>query len=390
MLAFKLALRNLLGAGLRTWLNVIVLSFSFVIIIWTKGLLEGWDRQAKNDMTRWEIAAGQYWHQSYDPYDPFTLADSHGKIPDEFQRQKNDSAIIPVLITQGTIYPMGRMQPVLVKGIGQQQKLLALPTDKMVAAVGEVPAIIGKSMAESTKLKAGDYVTLRWRDRNGTFDATELVIVAVFETTVPTVDMGQVWIPLEKLQQMMLLPDEATIMVTAVDHSDAPKLDNWVYMNRQSLLADIEMIMKSKGMVSVIIWAILLMMAMLAVFDTQVLSIFRRQKEIGTYIALGMTRGQVVKLFTLEGAMHSVLAALLGALYGIPFLTMQAINGIAIPVSSSDFGIAMAARLYPVYSIGLIAGTVLIVLLVTTMVSYWPARKIAKLNPTEALRGRIQ
>ena len=58
------------------------------------------------------------------------------------------------------------------------------------------------------------------------------------------------------------------------------------------------------------LWAILLMLAMLAVFDTQVLSIFRRQKEIGTYIALGMTRKQVVTLFTLEGAMHAVLAAI--------------------------------------------------------------------------------
>ena len=143
-------------------------------------------------------------------------------------------------------------------------------------------------------------------------------------------------------------------------------------------------------MLGVIIWAILLMLAMLAVFDTQVLSIFRRQKEIGTYIALGMTRGQVVKLFTIEGAMHSVLAAMAGALYGIPLLTIQAIKGVAIPVSSSDFGIAMAERLYPVYSLALIAGTVLIVMLVTTIVSYWPSRKIARLNPTEALRGRMQ
>ena len=47
MISFKLALRNLLGAGLRTWLNVIVLSFSFVVIIWMKGLLDGWDGRLK-------------------------------------------------------------------------------------------------------------------------------------------------------------------------------------------------------------------------------------------------------------------------------------------------------------------------------------------------------
>jgi predicted lysophospholipase L1 biosynthesis ABC-type transport system permease subunit len=50
---------------------------------------------------------------------------------------------------------------------------------------------------------------------------------------------------------------------------------------------------------------------MLAIFDTQVLSVFRRQKEIGTYIALGYTRKEVVTLFTVEGSMHAVLAALL-------------------------------------------------------------------------------
>jgi putative ABC transport system permease protein len=36
-LAIKLAYRNLIGAGLRTWLNVIVLSFAFVVILWLRG-----------------------------------------------------------------------------------------------------------------------------------------------------------------------------------------------------------------------------------------------------------------------------------------------------------------------------------------------------------------
>ena len=390
MLAFKLALRNLLGAGLRTWLNVIVLSFSFVIIIWTKGILEGWDRQARADMIKWEISAGQYWHRDYDPYDPLTLTDSHGTIPDGLITNNNSSSIVPVLITQGTLYPMGRMHPVIIRGIDPQQTLLALPTIKLKDTVGDVPAIIGSAMAKSTKLREGDYVILRWRDRNGTFDATEIRIAGIFETNVPTVDVGQIWLPIEKLREMMLLPGEATILVTGTDFSNAPDLDKWIYMNQKSLLSDIEKIIKSKGAVGIIVWGIMLMMAMLAIFDTQVLSIFRRQKEIGTYVALGMTRGQVVKLFTIEGAMHSVLAAIVGAVYGIPLLTMQAIKGISIPVNSSDFGIAMAERLYPVYSLGLITGTILIVLMVTTVVSYWPSRKIAKLNPTEALRGRIQ
>jgi ABC-type lipoprotein release transport system permease subunit len=390
MLAFKLALRNLLGAGLRTWLNVIVLSFSFIVIIWTKGLLEGWDRQAKNDMIKWEIGAGQYWHSSYDPYDPFSLTDSHGPVPGQLAEQAGDTSIAAVLITQGTVYPQGRMYSVIIRGISPEQKVIELPTSELSAGEGEIPAIIGEAMAASTELKQGDNVVLRWRDRNGTFDATEITIASVFETTVPTVDVGQIWLPLEDLREMMLMPGEATIVITGKDMSSSVHPDEWVYKSREELLADVEMIIKSKSAVGIIIWGIMLLMAMLAVFDTQVLSIFRRQKEIGTYVALGMTRGQVVWLFTLEGAMHSVLAALVGAVYGIPLLMTQSARGVAIPLNSSDFGISMAERLYPVYSLGLITGTVLIVFVVTAIVSYWPSRKIARMNPTEALRGRIQ
>jgi len=390
MLAFKLALRNLLGAGLRTWLNVIVLSFSFIVIIWTKGLLEGWDRQAKNDMIKWEIAAGQYWHPDYDPYDPFSLTDSHGPVPQQLADQAGDTGMAAVLITQGTVYPQGRMHSVIIKGIPPEQKVIELPTSSLSAGEGVIPAIIGEAMAASTGLKEGDNVILRWRDRNGTFDATEITIASVFETTVPTVDIGQLWLPLEDLREMMLMPGEATVLITGKDMSSSASPDDWVYKSREDLLSDVEMIIKSKSAVGIIIWGIMLLMAMLAVFDTQVLSIFRRQKEIGTYVALGMTRRQVVGLFTLEGAMHAVLAALVGAVYGIPLLMTQSARGVAIPISSSDFGISMAERLYPVYSLGLIAGTVLTVFIVTAIVSYWPSRKIAKMNPTEALRGRIQ
>src|SRR5512133_2084050 len=125
--ALKLAYRNLVGAGLRTWLNVIVLSFSFVLIIWLKGILAGWDRQAKTDMIRWEIGNGQLWHIGYDPFDPFTLDDAHDSIPPSFNKLINSGEIVPVLISRGAIFPSGRMQSVLIKGIPSTQKLLELP-----------------------------------------------------------------------------------------------------------------------------------------------------------------------------------------------------------------------------------------------------------------------
>jgi ABC-type lipoprotein release transport system permease subunit len=105
---------------------------------------------------------------------------------------------------------------------------------------------------------------------------------------------------------------------------------------------------------------------------------------------MGMTRNQVVSLFTVEGAMHAVLAVILGAAYGIPFLLWQWNTGMAMPSGSDDMGLAITERIFPVYGLGLIITTILLVLIITTIVSYLPARKISKMKPTDAIKGKIQ
>jgi len=128
---------------------------------------------------------------------------------------------------------------------------------------------------------------------------------------------------------------------------------------------------------------------MLAVFDTQVLSIFRRRKEMGTLMALGFTRGQVIRLFTLEGALHGILAVVVGAIYGIPLMIYFYRHGYVLPSSTEGFGFSIGEKIFPVLSVGLVLSVTLLVLAVTTVVSFLPTRRIAKLKPTDALRGRL-
>ena len=390
MITLKLAYRNLIGAGLRTWLNVIVLSLSFVVIIWHKGFLEGWNRQARNDTIDWEIGGGQYWHQAYDPYDPFTITDSHGLLPDKIQNKTTVGNITPILISQAAIYPEGRIQNILLKGIEPEQKILKIPSKQLKTDIEEIPAIIGTRMSKNNKLDIGDFVNVRWRDVNGTFDAAELKITGIFKTNVPTIDNSQVWIPLERLQRMIQMPGEATIVVTEKNREMAVNVPGWTFKGHDFLLAEIDRMVKQKSIGGFIMYMMLLSLAMLAIFNTQVLSIFRRQKEIGTYIALGMTRGQVIRLFTIEGAMHSIFAAVAAAVYGIPLLSFQAVRGFSMPQGMDDYGFAVAEKIFPVYSIGLVLGTTLLVLITATIVSFIPARRIAKMKPTDALRGKLQ
>ncbi|MEA2106519.1 MAG: ABC transporter permease, partial [Bacteroidota bacterium] len=153
MLAFKLAYRNLIGAGLRTWLNVFVLSLAYVLIIYFNGLMSGWNREARRDTIAWEIGDGEYWHQNYDPYDPFTLNDSHAEVPSIFQNEMEKGTVVPVLISEATIYPDGRLQSILLKGIKINQQVLKLPTEAFHNETNEIPAIIGKRLSKNTNLE---------------------------------------------------------------------------------------------------------------------------------------------------------------------------------------------------------------------------------------------
>lgn len=382
-----LALRNLVGGGLKTWLAAGALSFAFVVIVFYNGLLDGWNRQATRDTKAWEIGGGQLWHPRYDRYDPFSLDEAHGLLDDKLKPLINDGLLAPILIVPATAYPQGRMINIQLKGIEPGQKILALPTKVLSDTSAGIPALIGKRMARTARLKVGETVLVRWRDSQGAYDARELTVAQIFQADVPTIDDGQVWLPLSSLWEMTGLHNQATILVGG-DPFPRGDFSPWVVQEKNFLLSELFEIMRSKKAGSFIVSFLLLAIALLAIFDTQVLSIFRRRREIGTLMALGMKRSQVVALFTLEGGLQSLLALALAAVYGLPFLYLMSRVGIPMPGSADDVGVAIANRIIPYYGAGMLLISWLLVAATTTAVSYWPARQIAKMEPSEALRGR--
>ncbi|GAB4382966.1 MAG: hypothetical protein Kow0075_14980 [Salibacteraceae bacterium] len=383
-IALQIAYKNLIGAGLRTWLNVGVLSFVFVVIIMMNGLLEGWNQQSIQESIDWEYGNGQLWHADYDPLDPLTFEYAHGMLP-----SGSKSGLTPVLIRQATMHPAGRLIPITLKGIESDQNTLRLPTGAMKDSRAEIPAIIGVRMAQSANLKTGDRVLLRWRDKNGTYDAADVTIVEIFNTNVASVDQGQVWIPIQKLWQMTGLQDEATLWV-ANDHYQHKEMEGWRFVSQDELLSDFKELLETKKLSSNLFYFILLFIALIAVFDAQVLSVFRRQKEIGTYIALGMTRLEVMNLFTIEGTLYSVFGVIAGCVYGIPLFVLFHRVGFTLPDFYQGMGINIPPTIIPVFSPLIIFATAVVLILSTTIVSLLPVRKIARMDPVAALKGKIQ
>ena len=386
---FKIALKNLLGARLRTFLNVFVTSISFFMIIFITGLYDGMRQHAKQVTIDTEIAGGAYWHPLYDPMDPMSFEDSHSTLPQDIDDLVKNRKAVPILVSQAAIYPNGRIMPVIMKGIDPSQSIVKMPTSTLEKNKNiDIPVLIGKGMANNTKLNIGDSFTIRWLDTDGTYDADEGTVVHIMDTENFKLDIGHIWVPLKKAQEMLAIKDEVTYVSYAIGEKKVKDSENWIHRNVDYLIQDIEAAIEADKPGNQIMFIILLCLSAMGIFNAQVLSIFKRGKEIGTLMALGMTRSKVVGLFTLEGGINAVLAS---ALTVFPFgliLWWTAAHGVPMPMDYSEMGFMIAKQLIPIYSFSLIATTTIIVFFIVIVVSYIPSRRIARMKPTDALRGK--
>ncbi len=390
---FKIAIKNLLGARLRTWLNVFVTSLSFFVIILFSAMYDGMREHAKQVTIDTEIAGGAYWHPEYDPMDPMTFEDAHSIIPRDLQLLVDQEKAFPVLVSQASIYPNGRIMPVIMKGITPEQNIVNMPTQMLVGHEEvAIPVLIGRGMAKDANLKVGDAFTIRWLDANRTYDADEGTVVHIMDTENFKLDISHIWVPLKKAQTMLAMEEEATYVTYAEGVSVVKNKQNWITRDVKYLIRDMEALIKADEPNAAIMYIILLCFAAMGIFNAQVLSIFRRGKEIGTLMALGMTRTWVVGLFTLEGGLNAFLAAIMTVILFGPLLWYFGTNGIWLGVDYSDgaMGLIVEKYLIPVYSVGLVVTTTIIVSIIVLIVSYLPSRRIARMKPTDALRGKVR
>jgi ABC-type lipoprotein release transport system permease subunit len=355
-------------------------------------MYDGMREHAKQVTIDTEIAGGAYWHPEYDPLDPMTFEDAHSIIPRDLKLLVDQKKAVPVLVSQASIYPNGRIMPVIMKGITPKQNIVNMPTQMLIGHEEvTIPVLIGRGMAKDANLEVGDAFTIRWLDADRTYDADEGTVVHIMDTENFKLDMGHIWVPLKKAQTMLAMEEEATYVTYAEGLSVVKNKHDWIPRDVKYLIRDMEALIKADEPNAAIMYIILLCFAAMGIFNAQVLSIFRRGREIGTLMALGMTRTRVVGLFTLEGGLNAFLAAIMTVILFGPLLWYFGNNGIWLGVDYSDgaMGIIVEKYLIPVYSVGLVVTTTIIVSIIVLIVSYLPSRRIARMKPTDALRGKV-
>ena len=104
-------------------------------------------------------------------------------------------------------------------------------------------------------------------------------------------------------------------------------------------------------------------------------------------MALGMDSKRIVRIFTLEGALAAIWALLLAVILGVPFFIWY--QGVGFDVTHlSEASFPVRETIFPDYRPLEIFYSLTIVFLLVVLAAWLPVRKITRLDPTLALRGR--
>lgn len=391
-LLLRLALRNLLGTGLRFYINLAVLAITVLLILLLKGIWAGMGLQMVDTVVTTEIGSGQWQALGYDAQDSMTFNDAVAALPAWSSDAVAAGEICPQLLRTATLYVQGRPLAVTLRGIDPLQTVLDLPTAALrrgTPAPVDAGILIGARMAELLGVAADASVTLKWRDSRGAFDALDMRIATVFETTNPRIDTGTVWMDLALMQRLCGLEDKGSLVVFSPRglHRLPAVTAGWTPHPWLELTEPFRLLARTKEKSGSVILALLLFLAGVGIFNTQLLSVYKRRREIGTLVALGMTPAGVGRLLVMEGALTAILGIVAGVVCGFPLLYWTARYGIPVK-HTRGMNLPIPERLYAHFEPWTLLAVIGFVALLMSLVAWWPARRVAGLDPARALAGR--
>ncbi len=403
----KLAFRNIFRHFTRTFLTFLAIAIGLMFMIIMDSMLTGIDQESFDRIINYETGHIKIFDRGYrEDEENLPLDKSIEKPAPIIKELEKDPDIAGVTsrINFRIMLSDGIDQYPAV-GIAVNPKddqsvfLLKQAVDKGEFLEGDEEAmLLGEGLAEDFGVDVGDYLTILTRTKYDTYQAIDLRIKGLLRTEDPKIDWAAVVIPLGLGQESLdmgkgvteidiKLKDPARIQefrdMLAKDITGV-EVATW-----KDLAADVIAIAQAKrGGTTVLLFSVFLI-ALIGISNTILLAAFERTREIGMMAAMGMRRGQIVRLFVLEGAMIGVLGSITGCLLGIlvniPFVT-YGINWGSMMRDVGDIGYRITGVSRGVWNINMIVIAFIAGIVISAITSIYPARVASRMEPTEALR----
>lgn len=254
-------------------------------------------------------------------------------------------------------------------------------------------AVVGEGLGTGLGAKAGDTLNIMTGTRAGAQNALDFTVRTLMVTADPFSSKRRVIVPLKFAQSVAGMGGRVTEIAIAVRDSSAvetvaarlsaelgPKYDVRTW---KVLVPSVQERLVRLGRVLAFISVVLFIMVLSGIVNTMLMTVYERVREIGTMLAVGAKRRQIVALFMLEAAGLGAVGASAGGIIGYAFIRWLGARGIALPIPGQAFSLELHASVSFAYVLGAIGVGVVGALVAAA----YPSWRASRLTPVEALRA---
>jgi len=259
--------------------------------------------------------------------------------------------------------------------------------------------VIGSVLARNLRVGVGDEITVLGSGLDGSFAAAVLQVAGIFKSGVKDIDRNIAEIPLAAFQEIFYMDGAGhQVVIMAPSLSEAPLLQSrveaavagdgdLVVLDWDALQPGLKQAIQADMSSAFFMYGILVILVAFSVLNTQLMSVLERTHEFGVVMALGMKPGRLGRLVILETAMMGMLGLVLGAIAGAAFTTWLGIRGYTVPgMEEMAAQFNLPGRIYPHATVLSTLLGPLVVFLFCVLASVYPAWRLRKLHPVEAMR----
>ena len=267
---------------------------------------------------------------------------------------------------------------------------------------GMPEALIGYLLARNLKVAPGDELTVLGQGRDGSIAATVVHVRGVYRSGMDEFDRGAIQIPLENFQEIFTM-GKAVHEIVIVGHrlADVPDIEGALtsrladmhferpleVLNWEELMPGLKQAISMDLVSGTIFYLILIMVVAFSILNTFLMAILERTNEFGIMMAMGTKPGRLTRLVLTESAGMTLVGVAVGMAMGCLVTWYFMNHGIDLGGATEilqQFGIP--SRLYPrLTPISTTAGPVA-VLVITLLAALYPALKVSRLQPVQAMR----
>jgi len=405
----KMAFRNIWRSPVRTILTLSAIAFAAIILVFMVSFQLGSYEAMVNSSVKIYTGHIQIQAEGYKEKksmrfvisSPEKIAETVEKIEEikSYSFRANGFSLVSsenrargVLVTG--IDPEGEAEISTIAGLIREGEYLA-PGDRD-------KVLIGRLLARNLKVGINDELTILGQGKDGSIAAGIVTVKGIFSSGIDDFDRSTIQVPLNYFNDLFYMDGAVhEIVCTADSLFDVNKIKmllkadleekeqrKMVVLDWKELLPGLVQGIQLDLASAVIFYFILVLVVAFSILNTFLMAILERTKEFGVMLALGVKPNRLLKLVLMESSFLTLIGVITGVVIGCAITLWFQTHGIDMAGASEilkEYG--MSGIVYPKLSIVSALAGPLLVFAITICAALYPAFKVKKLIPVDAIRS---